>query len=68
MRNYAPQAAGSLAAELTEAFPGVVIEKVESSGGRFEVSVDGGLVFSKASTGRFPAYQEIPKLVVEALS
>jgi selT/selW/selH-like putative selenoprotein len=46
----------------------VTIEKVESSGGRFEITVDGALVYSKASTGRFPAYQEIPKLVVEALS
>jgi selenoprotein W-related protein len=32
---------------------------VPSDGGRFEVSVDGKLVFSKLETGRFPEYQEI---------
>jgi selenoprotein W-related protein len=30
-----------------------------SSGGRFEVSVDGQAVFSKAETGRFPTVDEI---------
>ncbi len=30
-----------------------------SSGGRFEVSVDGTLVFSKAETGRFPTVEEV---------
>lgn len=39
-----------------------------SSGGRFEVTVDDLLVFSKASLGRFPAYQEVPSLVIDALS
>lgn len=39
---------------------------VEGSGGRFEVTVDGNLVFSKAALDRFPAYQEIPKLIFEA--
>ena len=39
---------------------------VEGSGGRFEVEVDGRPVFSKADLGRFPAYQEIPKLILEA--
>jgi len=32
---------------------------VESSGGVFEVSVDGRLVFSKKKLGRFPEDQEI---------
>jgi selenoprotein W-related protein len=32
-----------------------------SSGGRFEVSVDGRLIFSKAQTGRFPTEEEIKK-------
>jgi selT/selW/selH-like putative selenoprotein len=39
---------------------------VEGSGGRFEVTVDGKLLFSKAALDRFPAYQEIPKLIFEA--
>jgi selenoprotein W-related protein len=34
---------------------------VPSDGGRFEVSVNGKLVFSKLETGRFPEYQEIRK-------
>jgi len=41
---------------------------VEGSGGRFEVTVDGKLLFSKAALDRFPAYQEIPKLIFEAAS
>jgi len=34
---------------------------IPSDGGRFEVSVDGTLVFSKLETGRLPEYQEIRK-------
>jgi selenoprotein W-related protein len=34
---------------------------IPSDGGRFEVSVNGKLVFSKLETGRFPEYQEIRK-------
>jgi hypothetical protein len=30
----------------------------------FEVSVDGALLFSKKELKRFPAYQEIPNLIV----
>jgi selT/selW/selH-like putative selenoprotein len=41
---------------------------VEGSGGRFEIMVDGKLLFSKAALGRFPAFQEIPKLIFEALA
>jgi len=32
---------------------------VPSDGGRFEVSIDGKLVYSKLKTGRFPEYDEI---------
>ena len=39
-------------------------ELVESSGGAFEVSVADQLVFSKLALGRFPAYQEIPLLLL----
>ena len=34
---------------------------VPSDGGRFEVSVDGKLIYSKLKTGKFPEYQEIRK-------
>ena len=34
---------------------------VPSDGGRFEVSIDGALVYSKLKTGKFPDYQEIRK-------
>jgi selenoprotein W-related protein len=34
---------------------------VPSDGGRFEVSIDGQLVYSKLKTGTFPSYQEIRK-------
>jgi selenoprotein W-related protein len=34
---------------------------VPSDGGRFEVSVNGKLVYSKLETGKFPEYQEIRK-------
>lgn len=44
------------------------MERHPSGGGRFEVAVDEQLVFSKASLGRFPEYQEVPKLVIDALS
>ena len=36
---------------------------MKSGGGAFEVSVDGEKVFSKLDLGRFPAYQEIPRLL-----
>ena len=36
---------------------------VPSDGGRFELSVDGKLVFSKLQEGRFPEYSEVrPKI------
>ena len=40
------------------------MELKESGGGAFEVTVDGRKVFSKLDLGRFPAYQEIPLLVI----
>jgi selT/selW/selH-like putative selenoprotein len=41
-----------LAAELKQAFPGAEIRLLESSGGLFEVTVDGNLVFSKKAARR----------------
>jgi selenoprotein W-related protein len=40
------------------------MEMIPSSGGAFEVSVDGRKVFSKLELGRFPAYQEVPLLLL----
>jgi selenoprotein W-related protein len=37
----------------------VQADLVESSGGVFEVSVDGKLIFSKKKVGRFPEEAEI---------
>lgn len=56
-----------LSAELRASFPDVEIERVPSSGGVFEVDVDGQRIFSKARLDRFPEYQEIPRLVLEAV-
>jgi selenoprotein W-related protein len=36
---------------------------IESSGGVFEVEMDGTLIFSKKKLGRFPLQGEIEKLV-----
>jgi selT/selW/selH-like putative selenoprotein len=41
-----------LAAELKQAFPDADVRLLESSGGLFEVTVDGALVFSKKATRR----------------
>jgi len=50
---------------LTDALLGEYKNRIEelvlqpSSGGRFEVSVDGRLIYSKAETGRFPTVEEV---------
>ncbi|HGY55897.1 MAG TPA: SelT/SelW/SelH family protein [Caldithrix abyssi] len=43
------------------------VELVKSSGGRFEISFDGDLIFSKAQTGRFPQPGEIAALIKEKI-
>ncbi len=40
------------------------MELTESSGGAFEVFMDGRKIFSKLELKRFPAYQEIPLLMM----
>jgi selT/selW/selH-like putative selenoprotein len=37
---------------------------IPSAGGAFEISKGGEKVFSKLEQGRFPAYQEIPLLLL----
>jgi selenoprotein W-related protein len=51
-----------LAAELQKGF-GVDCQIIESSGGVFEISVDGKLIFSKKSLDRFPEDGEIAELI-----
>ena len=36
---------------------------VPSGGGRFEVTVDGNLIYSKLATGRFPEISEVKKAI-----
>ena len=50
-------------AELREVFPEVVVKLVESSGGVFDVIVDGNLVFSKKALGRHAAPGEVVELI-----
>jgi len=40
-------------------FPDAEIELIRSSGGVFEVSHDGELIYSKKQTGRHPTWEEI---------
>jgi selenoprotein W-related protein len=42
--------------------PGAEIAYVRSSGGVFEITIDGELKFSKKQLGRFPTDQEIEAL------
>jgi len=51
-----------VAAELKQAF-GAQAKLVEGSGGVFDVTVDGRLVYSKDKTGRFPDEGEVVALL-----
>jgi selenoprotein W-related protein len=44
------------------------IALVPSSGGRFEVTVDGELVFSKLAQKRFPEHEQLIELVGARIS
>jgi selenoprotein W-related protein len=52
-----------LAAELKQDIPDAEVRLVPSSGGVFEVTVDGDLVFSKKALRRHPQPGEILKLI-----
>ena len=52
-----------MVAELTKAFPGVETKLIPSSGGAFEVEVDGTPVFSKKRMGRHAVVGEVVELI-----
>jgi selenoprotein W-related protein len=55
----------SLTAEILKAYETHItsLDLVPSSGGVFEVDVDGDRIFSKQVTNRYPAAMEIKKLI-----
>ena len=52
-----------MAAELSEAWPETDIRLVASSGGVFEVKVDGDLIFSKKALRRHAEPGEVVRLI-----
>jgi selT/selW/selH-like putative selenoprotein len=52
-----------VAAELKQAYPDADVRLIESSGGVFEVTVDGKLVFSKKALRRHAEPGEVLKAV-----
>jgi len=52
---------------LEGAFPGAELRLIESSGGAFEVEVDGRSVFSKLRLHRHPEPGEIKSLITDAI-
>ncbi|PYO73373.1 MAG: hypothetical protein DMD64_07450 [Gemmatimonadetes bacterium] len=55
-----------MAAELRDAFPHAEVRLIQSSGGVFEVDVDGRRVFSKKTTKRHAEPGEVLRLIREA--
>jgi predicted Rdx family selenoprotein len=56
-----------LEAEILEVFPAADVQLVESSGGVFEVTVDGDLIFSKGALGRHAQPGEVLLLLRERM-
>ncbi|MSR06201.1 MAG: SelT/SelW/SelH family protein [Gemmatimonadetes bacterium] len=52
-----------MAAEIQQAHPDATVKLVQSSGGAFEVTVDGTLIYSKLQTGRHAKPGEVLKLI-----
>ena len=63
--NYLPRAS-SLEAELKSRFPGVETKLISSGGGVHEIILDGELIFSKKTLGRFPDDGEVAALIKQA--
>jgi selenoprotein W-related protein len=56
-----------LAAELKQAFPDPEVRLIPSSGGVFEVKVDGKVVFSKKASRRHAEPGEVVRLIRETV-
>ncbi len=56
-----------MAAEVEKAYPDAEMNLVEASGGLFEVTVDGDLVFSKKDLGRQADEVEVLRLMRDHL-
>jgi len=54
-------------AEIEQAYPDAAVELLDSSGGVFEVTVDGALVFSKKRLGRHAEPGEVLGLIERRL-
>ena len=52
-------------ARIREEFPAAAVRLIESSGGVFEVTVDGDLVYSKKATGRHPEWEDVRRPLEE---
>ncbi len=66
--NYKPRAL-SLRDDIEQEFQNSEITMVESSGGVFEVELNGHLnIFSKKLTGRFPTSYEVIKTIRDAIT
>jgi selenoprotein W-related protein len=46
-------------ARIREAFPDATVELIPSSGGVFEVTRDGELIYSKRQTGRHAEWEDV---------
>ena len=57
-----------MAAAVKEVYPDAEVKLIEASGGLFEVTVDGDLVFSKRALGRHAKDGEVLGLMAEHLS
>lgn len=53
---------------MREAYPNAEIEMIESSGGKFEVVMDGAPIFEKSKLGRHARGGEILTLIREGLA
>ena len=63
--NYLPRAS-SLEAELKSRFRGVETKLISSGGGVYEIILEGELIFSKKTLGRFPDDGEVAALIKQA--
>jgi selenoprotein W-related protein len=55
-----------LAAELKQVFPDAEVRLIQASGGLFEVTADGKVVFSKKAAGRHAQPGEVVKQIQQA--